>query len=252
MNLPTTKTPPQRRDPRIIVLYGAPKVGKTTILSQLPDCLIVDNEHGTDYIEALKVNVDNVKQLKELATELHKHPMTYKRIALDTITTLNDWAEELAIRYYTERSKSKEVITTVAELQSLPYGEGYRWCREAFKDLVKLFSGVTGTLILVAHMRDKELTRVGGSASATDIDLTGKVRQIVTSLADTVGYLFRHPKDNTKLLVRFAGDESVVCSSRCEHLKGQTFEFDWKKIFIEDESVQRAPTETIETFPPVV
>ena len=111
MNLPTSKTPPSHRDPRILLLYGAPKVGKTTILTQLPDCLIVDNEHGTDYLEALKVNVNNIKELKEVALALKAKPMTYSRIALDTITTLNDWSEELAIKYYTDRASPKKSST---------------------------------------------------------------------------------------------------------------------------------------------
>jgi hypothetical protein len=247
MNLPTTKTPPTQRDPRIIVLYGAPKVGKTTILSQLDSCLIVDNEHGTDYLEALKIQVANVQELRELSAELKKHPMTYKRIALDTVTTLEDWAEEQATTDYKNSTVGKKF--SQRSVLMLPNGGGYFWLRQTFKDLIKLFSGTTGSLILVAHLREKLLEQEGGEVTAKDIELTGKCRTIICSLADTVGYLFRHPKDHNKLMVRFAGDENVVCSSRCEHLKGQTFPFDWNKIFLNSPT---NPTETIETYPPVV
>ena len=33
-------------NPGIMLLYGAPKVGKTTMLSKLDKCLIIDTEQG--------------------------------------------------------------------------------------------------------------------------------------------------------------------------------------------------------------
>ena len=38
-------------NPKVLLLYGAPKVGKTTALSQLNDCLIIDTEGGANMIE---------------------------------------------------------------------------------------------------------------------------------------------------------------------------------------------------------
>ena len=38
-------------NPKSLLLYGAPKVGKTTALSQLKDCLIIDTEGGANMVE---------------------------------------------------------------------------------------------------------------------------------------------------------------------------------------------------------
>ena len=38
-------------NPSVLLLYGAPKVGKTTMLSQLDDCLIIDTEKGSRKLE---------------------------------------------------------------------------------------------------------------------------------------------------------------------------------------------------------
>ena len=38
-------------NPKILLLYGAPKVGKTTMLSELDKCLILDTEDGSRMIE---------------------------------------------------------------------------------------------------------------------------------------------------------------------------------------------------------
>ena len=54
------------QDPKNLILYGVPKIGKTTILSHLPDCLIIDIESGSDYVDALKVKISTLSELKEL------------------------------------------------------------------------------------------------------------------------------------------------------------------------------------------
>ena len=38
-------------NPSSLLLYGAPKVGKTSMLSFLDDCLIIDTEKGARMIE---------------------------------------------------------------------------------------------------------------------------------------------------------------------------------------------------------
>jgi GTPase SAR1 family protein len=236
MNLPTTKTPIARRDPRVIVLYGSPKVGKTTVLSQLDSNLIIDNENGTDYIEALKVKVSTIQELRDVAAALKKEPMKYQRITLETVTTLEDWAEELGTKNYKRSTTGKNFQGPTC--LTLANGGGYLWLRLAFKELIELFSGVTGTLILVAHLREKSLESGGKEVTTKDIELTGKIRTIVCAFADAVGLLYR---DKDKLMITFESKETVLCGSRCDHLKGQTFEMDWSKIFVEDQRETPAP-----------
>ena len=42
MKLPTQKTKIKTNNPKNLIMFGLPKVGKTTLLSMLPRCLIVD------------------------------------------------------------------------------------------------------------------------------------------------------------------------------------------------------------------
>ena len=44
MNLPTTKSPPERKSPRLLVIFSKPKIGKTTAFAELEDTLIIDLE----------------------------------------------------------------------------------------------------------------------------------------------------------------------------------------------------------------
>ena len=66
MELPTEKVPASRKSPKNMIIYGAPKIGKTTALSTLDICLIIDLEDGSDMLDALKVKVNNLAELTEL------------------------------------------------------------------------------------------------------------------------------------------------------------------------------------------
>lgn len=104
--LPTTKVNKKTNDPKNLILFGLPKVGKTTILSKLPNTLIIDLENGTDYISDAYVTkaelfIDLYKIAKALREEDHK----FKFVVLDTITALEDIALELAAKRYKESPK---------------------------------------------------------------------------------------------------------------------------------------------------
>ena len=57
------KRKPVSINPGILLLYGAPKVGKTTMLSQLDDCLIVDTEQGGNMLEGYFHSIDSKEEL---------------------------------------------------------------------------------------------------------------------------------------------------------------------------------------------
>lgn len=230
MVLPSQPSAPTATDPRILIIYGAPKVGKTTVLSQLPNNLIVDLEKGTEYLNALTIKVNDITEYEQVATLLRQAPGKYDYIAIDTISTLEDWAEGLATQKYKKNPTGKNF--TEDSVLTLPMGAGYLWLRLAFQELVGLFSGTTKHLILSAHLRDKELVdKKGQGVSFKDLELTGKIRSIITSKADAIGYMYRDLSTDGELWISFKTLEQVACGSRCEHLKGQAFPFDWKKIY---------------------
>ena len=59
MELPTKVIKAARKSPKNMIIYGPPKIGKTTSLSQLEGCLIIDLEDGSDMIDALKIKVNS-------------------------------------------------------------------------------------------------------------------------------------------------------------------------------------------------
>ena len=72
MELPKKVVKASRKSPKNMIIYGPPKIGKTTVLSQLKDCLIIDLEDGSDMVDALKVKVNSLKELGEVGKANHQ------------------------------------------------------------------------------------------------------------------------------------------------------------------------------------
>jgi replication-associated recombination protein RarA len=121
--LPTKKLPKVTQDPKNLIIYGVPKIGKTSLLSTLDDNLIIDLEDGSDYVEALKVKVHSVKELSDLCKEIIKAGCPYKFITIDTVTALEEISKPLALSMYKASSMGKNFAGT--DILSLPMGAGY-------------------------------------------------------------------------------------------------------------------------------
>ena len=57
-------------NPSTLLLYGAPKVGKTTMLSKLDDCLIIDTEKGSRMIEGYIQEVNSRDELINMLIDI--------------------------------------------------------------------------------------------------------------------------------------------------------------------------------------
>ena len=109
--LPTTKSVKKSNDPKNLILFGLPKVGKTTSLSKLPNALLIDKENGTDYIDdAFVIKANNFVDLYKIAKALKDEENEFKFVILDTVTALEDIALELAAKRYKESPKHQWAI----------------------------------------------------------------------------------------------------------------------------------------------
>ena len=232
MELPKTKVKASRKSPKHMIIYGAPKIGKTTVLSQLDNCLIIDLEDGSDMVNALKVKVNNLDELTEVGKAIIKEGKPYKYVAIDTISKLEEWCEEEAKLLYigTPMGRNFETKYPGMSILSLPNGGGYLYLRIAFKKWIDKLNKLAKHVILVGHLKDKMLEKKGQEVIVKDLDLTGKIKQITCANADAIGFLSRE-KDET--IISFDSLDDVTGGTRCPHLIGKTMPLDWSKIFID-------------------
>jgi len=232
MELPTKKVKASRKSPKNMIIYGPPKIGKTTVLSQLDDCLIIDLEDGSDMVDALKVKVNSLSDLQAIGTAIMKQGRPYKYIAIDTISKLEEWCEVEAKSIYKETPMGKNFDSknTGASVLSLPNGAGYLYLRMAYKKWIDKLNKLADHIILVGHLKDKMLEKKGKEVAVKDLDLTGKIKQITCANADAVGYIYREGEET---MISFNSLEDVTAGSRCAHLKGATMPLAWDSIFID-------------------
>ena len=232
MELPTTKVKASRKSPKNMIIYGAPKIGKTTVLSQLDECLIIDLEDGSDMVDALKVKANSLKDLQEIGTAIMKEGRPYKYIAIDTISKLEEWCEAHGKQIYmrTPMGKNFDTKNPGMSILALPNGAGYLYLRMAYKEWLDKLNKLADHIILVGHLKDKMLEKKGKEVAVKDLDLTGKIKQITCANADAVGYIYR---EGDETMVSFDSLDDIVAGSRCEHLKGKTMPMNWSKIFID-------------------
>ena len=239
-NLPTQRVAATRANPKRMVIYSKPKAGKTSALALLDDCLILDFENGSDYVEALKLKVDSLSTLKAIGQEIVKANKPYKYIAVDTVTALEEMCLSYAKTLYMETAMGKNFAGD--SVLKLPNGAGYLYLREAFfkiLDYIETLVPEDGSLILLGHLKDKMLETNGKEVSAVDLDLSGKIKSIVCAKADAIGLLSRRAD---KVTLNFKTSEEVTCGARPDHLKNQEITLtemvdgkltgNWDKVFL--------------------
>ena len=232
MELPKTKVKASRKSPKNMIIYGAPKIGKTTVLSQLDNCLIIDLEDGSDMVDALKVKATSLAELQAIGGEIVKQGKPYKYIAIDTISKLEEWCELDGKRMYqaTPQGKNFDSKNEGLSVLSLPNGGGYLYLRQAYKKWIDKLNLLADHIILVGHLKDKMLEKKGKEVAVADLDLTGKIKQITCANADAIGYIYR---EKNETMISFNSLEDTVAGTRCAHLIGATMPLAWDKIFID-------------------
>lgn len=246
--------PANRINPRIMLLYSQPKEGKTTLLSTLPKSLLIDVEDGSDFISATKIKVSNLTELNKVGGDIIKQGKPFDYIILDTASELESWAEQDATERYRDNILGKNWKGN--SVLELPKGAGYYWLRMSYGLYFNALAKVPAKcLIVLAHVRDKMIVdKKGREVNASDVDLTGKLKQITCSKADAIGYLFRKTigADNGKpvqdmvisflsgdvnsgsRMRRLAGKEITI--SRVEFDETKPIVADWSKIFVEEKN----------------
>ncbi len=219
MALKKVKRKAVSQNPKTLLLYGAPKVGKTTALSQLDDCLILDTEGGANMIEGYVESVNNreelIKVLKE-AQDGHE----YKYVAIDTIDKIATWAENAVC--------AEENVSAV---QDLAFGKGFGMVREKVLNTVKILKEIFPHVIIIGHRKwARAVVDSKAIVEPESLDLTGKLKNMLMADCDAIGYVYRD-EEKGNLMVTFQSNDALEAGSRSPHLKGKELELKWNLIY---------------------
>lgn len=264
--LPTEIRKATATNPESICLYGKPKVGKTTILSELPNNLIIDTEKGTAFIDGLVIQppegmgpVGIRMWLKDVAKKIIEAGRPYDYVSIDTLSQLDVYSEWWGTWDYMHSIAGKKFNKKLDPSGNVMYGEdkkpillkpddpeyesvltlgngyGYQHTRTAFMDMFNLLKGLgKKCTIFVCHVSDKMIGEKNGEqVMVKDLALTGKLRDMLPRIVDAVGNVWN---EDGQMMISFKGSEDKMGGVRGKHLPGYAGKLDWSFIFKEEDS----------------
>lgn len=240
--LPVKKVAAETQDPKNLIIYGAPKVGKTTLLAELPNSLLIDLEEGSTYIDAVKIKAHNIAELSEVCKAVMEAGKPYKFIVLDTVSALEEMCRPLAAKIYMSTPMGKNYTGGAEGILNLPQGAGWGYLRQAMEKVIEMISKCAENIILVGHVKDKAIVDSEGkeAGSVKDFDLSGKMGRVLAAKSDGISWCHRDKDSN--LCLNFENGGMVTAGARPKHLANKdiiiaenngdgTFTSHWERIF---------------------
>jgi hypothetical protein len=227
-----------------MVLFGKPKSGKSSLMASLDNNLIIDLEDGYRSLVVMCVqartasDIYNIKAAIEQKNQENAGKPFYRFITIDNATRLEEMSLPVAAHKYRQTSmgaswgykkdaignlimeNGKKVPDPKADVRQLPNGAGYLYMREALKEMINMFRPLCDTLILICHVKDKQIKKNDEETTEMAVDLAGKTGDIICGEADAIGYVSRQ---GNKTILTFKGGDNNIKGSRPLHLREKTF-----------------------------
>lgn len=208
-SLPTKKSVPENDLKKyLILIYGRPKIGKSTLAAQFEDPLFLCFEPGTKSLSLFKKDISNWKTFKTVVEDLEKEDR-FKTVVIDTFGPMYDRCLEWV--------SQKNGVEHPSELG---YGKGWNAVEmELNGELSKLAKTGRG-IILISHADDKDIESWDGTTkSMTAPDLPKQAQRFVDRSVDLVAYYYY--REGGKRYIRVKATEEVMAGNRIEsHFEG--------------------------------
>lgn len=168
---------------RYILLYGSPKIGKTTFCAtQLPKPLIIATEIGYKAIAGvMAVNVTKWIQFKQIIKQLDNPAARekYETIVIDTAVILASLCEE----YICQQNG-------VTSLSEIPYGKGYALYEKEMSNAFRKITMMGLGLVFITHQEIKVNKNDKGEDYETIQPVLDKrSMKIINALVDFILYI---------------------------------------------------------------
>lgn len=198
---------------KYILLYGQPKVGKTSFAAQLPHNLIFSFEIGTNALSGIyALPITKWSEFKVAIKQLEKPEVREKfhTITIDTISV----AYGLCEKYICAQNN-------VQSIGDIPWGRGFGMVKQEMEETLRKISMLGLGIILIAH----SARRVEKQSDDTEIeffspDLDKRCYTIVNQLVDIIAYIdiVWDNEGNSKRWLYTRRTPTVMAGSRWKYL----------------------------------
>lgn len=184
----------------IILIYGAVKIGKTSMLSNVEGALFTMFEPGGSALRIRQVPINSWIEFKHYV-KLAKKDKTVKTIVIDTA--------EMALRMCQTHVCEKMAIDHPSDEA---WGKGYDAIRNEFLKTIYGIRNAGMGIALISHYVDREIkTRKGESFHKTSPSIPKTGRETLEAIIDIWGF---YENDGEKRTLQILGDDYVEAGHR--------------------------------------
>ncbi len=181
MQLPRTKQKATTDYTKVtMLLYGDPKIGKSTFCSRFENAFFIATEPGLNHLETYNLRATNWDECWEILFELQETDMNFSPIVVDTVDKLWDLCTvEIASR------------NGVQCIDNIGFAKGYKQAKVEFERYIQALVNLNTGLIFTSHCAYEEYTnRAGEQVHKFFPSLDAKyARPIINPLVDIIGYI---------------------------------------------------------------
>lgn len=176
--LPKEKTVPSRDlTAKTTLLYGPPKIGKSSLASKFPGAIFLECEPGLNELEVFKIPTYSWDAFKDACKLLAEGDHEFKTIVVDTVDN--------AFRYCTEAVNKQNDVKYEGDLA---HGKGWAFVKNEWHRVLTKLASLPYGLVLISHAQDKQIETRTGKYIKTQSSLPDRARSVVLGLVDMILY----------------------------------------------------------------
>lgn len=162
-----------------ILIYGVPKVGKSSLANQFPNAVFAKTEEGTSGLNNYGVTIDSWSKFLGFVDEIVEGDHNFDTVVVDTYE-----------RLYSMCADAVAEAAEVSHISDIGFGGGYLAVQKKLEEeLTRLFDRNGYGVVLVSHAREVEDVENGMQVTRTVPDLSQSARKFVLGWSDIIWYL---------------------------------------------------------------
>ena len=160
-----------------MLLYGVPKIGKSTFCSRFDDHFFIATEPGLSHLEARFQLVQSWAEIRQTVAILKANRDKFKTLIIDTVDRMCDFLEREILKKY-----------SIQCLNDLGYGKGTAIFRNNLKLMIDELNSIGAGLIFTSHSESVEITTPTGAIKKWGPSIPKDARKQILNAVDVIGF----------------------------------------------------------------
>lgn len=217
------------------LIYGDPKIGKSTLASTFPDAFFIATEAGLRFLNVMKEPCGDWQKFKDIVKALRepKYKERYKTIVIDTV----DLLYQACMDFVCEENN----MTYPADEE---WGKGWAKVRDEFQKGMRHLTAEGYGVVLISHTKVTEVEIRGRKVPKTVPTFSGSARRVIMPLVDYIFYI-ANDVDNPESTIRRIYCRNTIqfeCGTRQKHFPEAIDEVSYdglQEAFLQAEAIER-------------